>query len=283
MKALVYARGSDFSIEFQIQQCREYCQNNNIEIVGCYSDKGVLPSHPLRKYKGLQHLIENLTDDCVVACTNDKILPYCFKEFDQVENVQYCDENFLNSLKIKEILIELEVEKRVQERLNFQTTNQSVEDRKAFLSKRNKVMARLIADSAVRNSFLEDLHAGKSPCSEIGDYSDVKVIFPGGEIPWAEVSMISDKEMRKLMLEIEKKINTVLSLLFIEYTREKTLELSCDSLLMPTYLGHLPGNFSAILNNSEELDKAIERWFVCGGVSWDHPGKVGWDEPKKGC
>ena len=76
--------------------------------------------------------------------------------------------------------------------------------------KRNKLIARFIALHAVRNSELENLHAGKSPSSKKGDYSDVKVVSPFGEIEWKNVSRISDKEMRKLMLEVENGIYKVL-------------------------------------------------------------------------
>lgn len=72
--------------------------------------------------------------------------------------------------------------------------------------KRNKLIARYIALHAVRNSELEDLHAGTHPDTKTGNYSDVKVVSPFGEIPWTEVSRISNHEMRKLMLDIEKKI-----------------------------------------------------------------------------
>jgi hypothetical protein len=41
---------------------------------------------------------------------------------------------------------------------------------------------------------------------EIGDYSDVKVITPYGEIPWPEVSRISDEEMMRLMKGIVNQI-----------------------------------------------------------------------------
>ena len=75
---------------------------------------------------------------------------------------------------------------------------------------RNKLLARLIAYHGVRNTELENLHAGKSPSSEKGDFSDVKVLTPYGEIPWNEVSRISDKEMRVLMLSVEKAIEKVL-------------------------------------------------------------------------
>jgi len=76
--------------------------------------------------------------------------------------------------------------------------------------KRNKLLARYIA-LAVRNSEeLEELHSGISPSSKTGDYSDVKVVTPFGEIEWNEVSRISDKEMRKLMINIEQKIYNTL-------------------------------------------------------------------------
>jgi hypothetical protein len=75
----------------------------------------------------------------------------------------------------------------------------------------NHNLIRLIARDCVRNTFLEDLHAGKSPSSKTGDYSDVKVVTPYGEIPWNELSKISDPDMRKLMLDVEKKLLFMLS------------------------------------------------------------------------
>lgn len=44
-------------------------------------------------------------------------------------------------------------------------------------------VAKMLAFYCVRNSSLEDLHAGISPSSQTGDYTDVKVISPYGEIP----------------------------------------------------------------------------------------------------
>jgi len=78
----------------------------------------------------------------------------------------------------------------------------------------NKVDAEQLAISmavyCVRNTFLEDLHAGTVPSSKAGDYSDVKVISPNGEIPWAKLSRFDNNEMRKLMKEVVNKIYTVL-------------------------------------------------------------------------
>ena len=62
----------------------------------------------------------------------------------------------------------------------------------------------------VRNTELENLHAGIFPASESGDYADVKVVSPYGEIPWTNLSRISDAEMRELMIEITNKVFTYL-------------------------------------------------------------------------
>ena len=62
----------------------------------------------------------------------------------------------------------------------------------------------------VRNTFLEDLHAGTVPTSKAGDYSDVKVVSPYGEIPWTKLSRLDNDEMRTLMREVVNKLYTVL-------------------------------------------------------------------------
>ena len=71
-------------------------------------------------------------------------------------------------------------------------------------------LAKLITLNCVRNTFIEGLHSGTFPDSKTGDYSDVKVVTPYGEIPWNQVSRISDDEMKKLNREIVNKIFTFL-------------------------------------------------------------------------
>jgi hypothetical protein len=72
------------------------------------------------------------------------------------------------------------------------------------------LLAQSIAALCVRNTFLEDLHSGTTPSSKSGDYSDVRVVTPFGEIPWRNLSRISDAEMKRLMKEIVDKIYTFL-------------------------------------------------------------------------
>jgi hypothetical protein len=65
-----------------------------------------------------------------------------------------------------------------------------------------KRLAKLMALTCFRNTELEDFHAGTYPSSKLGDYSDVKVVSPFGEIPWEDVSRLSDDEMKVLMIEV---------------------------------------------------------------------------------
>jgi hypothetical protein len=68
-----------------------------------------------------------------------------------------------------------------------------------------KIMAML----CVRNSGLEDLHAGQVPVTHAGDYSDVFVVNADGRrIPWRDVSRFNDDEMRALMRDIVNRLHT---------------------------------------------------------------------------
>jgi hypothetical protein len=71
-------------------------------------------------------------------------------------------------------------------------------------------MAKALALDCVRNTYLEELHAGIFPRSATGDYSDVKVVGPYGEIPWTRLSRISDQEMKRFMNEVVNSLYTVL-------------------------------------------------------------------------
>lgn len=72
-------------------------------------------------------------------------------------------------------------------------------------------LAKAMAMVCVRNTRLEDLHAGRVAVSAVGDYSDVHVVDANGQsIPWSEVSRIDDAEMRALMREIVDRLYTFL-------------------------------------------------------------------------
>ena len=62
----------------------------------------------------------------------------------------------------------------------------------------------------VRKTCIADFQAGIEPSSQAGDFSDVKVVTPYGEIPWNELSRIRDDEMRDFMRQVVDRLYTVL-------------------------------------------------------------------------
>lgn len=98
--------------------------------------------------------------------------------------------------------------------------NQDMKNKKTFtLTNENcKAIAQYLAVNAVRRSEsqkLEMLHEGILPKSKAGDYSDVQVVTPYGSIPWNQVSRINGREIRDLMLGVEKDLETSLRALVI--------------------------------------------------------------------
>jgi len=70
-------------------------------------------------------------------------------------------------------------------------------------------LAKVMAMMCVRNTKLEDIHAGVVPITRTGDYSDVVVVDADGrKIPWPKVSHIDDDQMRALMKEIVNRLYT---------------------------------------------------------------------------
>ena len=77
------------------------------------------------------------------------------------------------------------------------------DDEKRIAAKLAKIMAML----CVRNTQLETLHAGLTPITRTGDYSDVVVLDADGRrIPWTEVSRFDEDEMRALMRDIVNRL-----------------------------------------------------------------------------
>jgi hypothetical protein len=77
-----------------------------------------------------------------------------------------------------------------------------------------KRLAKHLAHRCFRNSVLEDLHAGIAPDSKAGDYSDVLVSTPFGEILWPKLSRFDDEEMKALMIDVVQKTYEFIQELF---------------------------------------------------------------------
>ena len=75
------------------------------------------------------------------------------------------------------------------------------------------LLVRTMALLCVRNTALEDIHAGPAPVTRTGDWSDVTVVdAEGRRIPWPQVSHFGDDAMRTLMREIVDNLYTFLLL-----------------------------------------------------------------------
>ena len=90
------------------------------------------------------------------------------------------------------------------------------------------ILATMLAFHCVRNSYLEDLHAGMFPSSKTGDYTDVKVVSPYGETAWNRVGRISDEEMQRLSEDIVNRLYTFLFHLLKHGEPDRSMPLPQD-------------------------------------------------------
>lgn len=75
-----------------------------------------------------------------------------------------------------------------------------------------KDLAKAIVAYSFRNTSIEDLHAGITPVSHTGDFSDVIVVdAAGNKIPLDKASRISQAEMKALMQTAVNRVYAVLS------------------------------------------------------------------------
>jgi hypothetical protein len=86
-----------------------------------------------------------------------------------------------------------------------------------------KRLAKFMALWCFRNTELETLHSGTVPSSKTGDYTDVKVVTPYGEIAWANLSRFDDDEMKQLMRDVVNHTYTWLTALFCSDKSAETL------------------------------------------------------------
>lgn len=113
---------------------------------------------------------------------------------------------------------------------------------------RDQTYAVCLALTCVRNTILEDYHCGIEPSSKTGDFSDVKVVTPYGEIPWTKVSRISNAEMKVLMQEVVDKLYTG-----VRYPASVT-----PAVLPPWRKPRLHAGMMAWLRKLMTLSKAVE-------------------------
>jgi len=98
-----------------------------------------------------------------------------------------------------------------------------------------KRLAKYLAQQCFRNTMLEDLHAGITPNSQTGDYSDVFVQFPYGQIPWPRLSRLSDEEMKALMIDVVNKTYRALRVLFDDRLGSEVIKILTQQDLVPRW------------------------------------------------
>ena len=95
--------------------------------------------------------------------------------------------------------------------------------------------AQLLTAACVRRGYLERLHAGITPVTRSGDYSDVKVIDADGrEIPWNQVSRIDQNEMKTLITGVVNRIHTFLARTIFAPTRDLAFEQALERTAAPS-------------------------------------------------
>ena|SRR4029077_10562842 len=98
-----------------------------------------------------------------------------------------------------------------------------------------KRLAKYLAQQCFRNTVLENLHAGITPDSQTGDYTDVVVRSPYGEIPWPRLSRLSDEEMKALMIDIVNKTYGTLTVLFDNRLGSELIKVLARRDLLPQW------------------------------------------------
>ena len=101
-------------------------------------------------------------------------------------------------------------------------------------TKSHSEFAKIMHAACVRRGYLEKLHAGFTPVTRSGDYSDVKVIdAEGREIPWNQVSRITQSEMKTLMTGVVNRIHTFLARTLFSATEDKPFHQALDRAAVP--------------------------------------------------
>src|SRR5271154_795586 len=100
--------------------------------------------------------------------------------------------------------------------------------------KSQREFAKIMTAACVRRGYLEKLHAGITPVSRTGDYSDVKVVdAEGREIPWNQVSRINQDEMKTLMTGVVNRVHTFLARTLFSETEDQAFHLALDRAAAP--------------------------------------------------
>ena len=101
-------------------------------------------------------------------------------------------------------------------------------------SHKEKTFAKMVAAACVRRGQLEGLHAGITPISHTGDYSDVFVVdAEGRRIPWTDVSRIDQAEMKDLMVGVIDRLYTFFARTLFAAKEDVAFNAALDRTVLP--------------------------------------------------
>ena len=104
----------------------------------------------------------------------------------------------------------------------------------ASTEKTTSEFSKIMTAACVRCGYLEKLHAGITPITRTGDFSDVKVIDADGrEIPWNQISRINQDEMKTLITGVVNRIHTFLARTIFSTTEDKAFMQAVDRAATP--------------------------------------------------
>jgi hypothetical protein len=104
----------------------------------------------------------------------------------------------------------------------------------ASTEKTTSEFSKIMTAACVRRGYLEKLHAGITPITRTGDFSDVKVIDADGrEIPWNQISRINQDEMKTLITGVVNRIHTFLARTIFSTTEDKAFMQAVDRAATP--------------------------------------------------
>lgn len=114
----------------------------------------------------------------------------------------------------------------------------------------------MLAAACVRRGYLEKLHAGITPATRTGDWSDVKVIdAKGNEIPWPQVSRINQDEIKTPMTGVVDRLYTFLVRTLFASRDDEAFQRALDRAALPwTQAWDEPKYLRAFLLPSEDPD-----------------------------
>lgn len=111
MRALVYVRTTNCEnlVKIIIENCKNFCLENQLEFQDAYFDVGVRPSAPKSRFKGFLELLENIQPNDCIVCERFNDLPIFFRKEENTPPVRFPGEDIADKDLRRELLLKFGV------------------------------------------------------------------------------------------------------------------------------------------------------------------------------